>query len=224
MPVMPWLGAALAQLMLLVVASASAGAAWELPQAGAQALPAACPDTGARVVSKYPVCEDQQRVLGSAVASAKAAGKLLIIEFGATWCPQCAALDRTLPGPEVMGFQGGRVDLAKTFDVVKIGTSTLANGKLTPVPQGEAILAHVLAKAKDAEWHGWPFLAVIDPGNDAIAFTRNTNDLMRDAGSHDPAMLREALVNAHDFLRLGKAPPPEPRPGLLSRVYHWIFG
>ena len=208
----------------MLAAGGAASAAWEMPaQVAASAAPAGCGEAGARAVAAYPVCEDQARLLADAVAAARAKGKLLVIEFGATWCPQCGSLAQTLPGTQVLGYKSEDFDFAAGFDLVKIGTSTLAKGNMVEVPQGEAILAAVLAKAPGAEWRGWPFLAVIDPANDRIAFTRNTGDLLGGDGLHDPARLRAALKNGYDFLRRGIAPPAEGRGGRLSRLYHWFF-
>lgn len=213
--------------VLTLTSAATAATPWPIPPAGyhySTAAPCPLPETGPKPI--YAICEDQMALLGRALDEARARHKLLLVEFGATWCGWCRALQRELPGDQVLGYREDSFDYAKAFHLVPIGASTLAVGKLASVPSGEAALKLVLDRAQGAEMRGWPFLAILDPEDSSRVFTRNTADLTltgeADAG-YDPGKLRAVLQEGYGFLREGKAVAPEPRRSWLARVYHWLI-
>jgi thiol-disulfide isomerase/thioredoxin len=192
---------------------------WSVPPAGYGYVPVSgCPAPKGPQIAHYDICADQMEVFRQGLIEARAQGKLLFVAFGATWCAWCAALQRVLPQVDAQ---------TSMFHRIEIGTSTLVNGRVTPVPSGMAVLNEVLARNPDAEMRGWPFLAVVDPAEDAHVYTRNTADLTisgTGAAGIDAKRVADVLEAGHGQLRLGIAAAPEPRRGFLSRWYHWLAG
>jgi thiol-disulfide isomerase/thioredoxin len=52
----------------------------------------------------YDAAADPAADIDAALAQARAAGKRVLIDFGADWCPDCIVLDRHLDDPEVRAF------------------------------------------------------------------------------------------------------------------------
>jgi len=149
-------------------------------------------------------------------------GKLLLVVFGATWCPWCKVMHAMLPGPALLGQAPDVTELGRIFHVVEIVTSAVAGGKKVAVPSGEAVLAYVLARTRGAKLRAVPFVAALDPADGSHAFARNLDDLQNDQASLDSAGLRTVLLAAHAELRLGQPAPAEP--GWVTRRLRRIFG
>lgn len=170
----------------------------------------------------YPVCADQMALFTEALAQARATGRLVLIEFGATWCPWCRTLSTQLDGPAILGSASGPRTLGDDFLVLKIGISTLAKGRRTAIPSGEAVLERVLAAAPPtAKLRAVPFLAIVDPAAPVRTVVRNIDDLQRPGGSagaepsFDADGIRAFLIAARDHARSGGDAPSEP--GWLER-------
>ena len=198
-----------------------------LPPAGYVFQPAApCVEDAERAakpgrpgLAMFEVCADQMALLAKGLADAKASGKLLLVTFGATWCPWCATLQRLMPGPELLGRKGDALDYGATFHHIEIGVSTLHKGQKADIPSGEAVLGWVLKRTPDVKIRAIPFLAVIDPASDARVWARNIDDTeQKSKTEHDPARVRAVLVEAHDYVRKGTPMPGEP--GWLKRKWH----
>ena len=141
----------------------------------------------------------------------RAEKRLLIVEFGATWCPWCKSLQAQWPTPELLGHKGGGLDMGATFDVVEIGISTLHAGRMTDVASGHAVLDHVLAATNGAKLKSVPFLAVIDPQDRSKTVARGLDDFEQPGtGRHAPSLIRAYLADAHDYMRKDAAAPSEP--------------
>ena len=169
----------------------------------------------------YRVCEDQMAILAKGLADAKASGKLLIVKFGATWCPWCATLQKLLPTAEVLGWTGDKIDYGKTFHHINIGLSTVYKGKKADIPSGEAVLAWTLKRAAGAKIKAIPFVAVIDPDKPERIWARNLEDVNQAAGQVEAPKVRAQLVAAHAYLKLGG--PAASEPGWLRlKIRHWF--
>lgn len=160
--------------------------------------------------ARYEICVDQMALFTSALDEARRADRLLIVDFGATWCPWCRSLQAQFE-TGILGRKDLGLDYAATFNVLEIGTSTMQAGRRVDVPSGQAVLKRVLATAPGVKLRAVPFLAVIDPANAAKTVARNLDDFELGAtGAHDPAQIRTVLVAAHGYMRLGGAAPSEP--------------
>ncbi len=224
--------------LVLAVCGAASGAvtasAQQLPPAGYVYKPAEpCLEDAARAAkpsrpsdAAYQVCADQMAILAKGVADAKASGKLLLVTFGATWCPWCTTLQKLLPTSEVLGrVVSGRTDDAfdfgRTFHHIEIGLSTVYKGKKADIPSGEAVLAWTLKRAGGAKIKAIPFVAVIDPANPERIWARNLEDVNQAAGRVEASKLRAQLVAAHAYLKLNG--PAASEPGWLRlKIRHWF--
>lgn len=165
----------------------------------------------------YPVCADQMALFAETLAKARSQGRLVLIEFGATWCPWCRTLSGQLEGPAILASPDGQRTLGDDFLVLKIGISTLAKGRRVAIPSGEDVLERVIAHAPPAaKLRAVPFLAVVDPAAPARTVVRNIDDLQRrgDAAGVEPSFdadaIRTFLAAARDHARSGTAAPSEP--------------
>jgi protein disulfide-isomerase len=78
--------------------------------------PAITPSTNRPAIRRGPFDEtaDAHKEIADALALAKADRKLILLDFGANWCPDCIALSRLLEDEGVRGF------VATNFHLVKI--------------------------------------------------------------------------------------------------------
>lgn len=169
----------------------------------------------------YQVCADQMAVFATGLAEAKASGKLLLVTFGATWCPWCATLQNLLPTKEVLGRTGDALDYGRTFHHIEIGLSTVYKGKKADIPSGEAVLAWTLQRAGGAKIKSIPFVAVIDPANPDRIWARNLDDVNQAAGQVETPKLRAQLAAAHAYLKRNGPAPSEPS-WLRLKIRHWF--
>jgi thiol-disulfide isomerase/thioredoxin len=154
--------------------------------------------------ARYAICADQMAVFTDALADAAQARKLLIVDFGATWCPWCKSLQTQ--------FKSGALADPAKFQVIEIAVSTTtAGGKREQVVSGEAVLALVLAHRPEVKLRAVPFLAVLDPARPDRTVARNLDDLESAAdGQHMPTRIREFLAAAQTSIELGSPAPTEP--------------
>lgn len=216
-------------MLLLAGVAASSGvraAEWRAPEPTAFPRPLLCTAQLPRNLI-YDVCEDQVAAFAIALDKARLQGKLLVIEFGATWCQQCVQVHRLLPTEAVLMLEDPELDYADTFSLVSIGVSTIEKGRQVKVDSGDRVLQAILDAAPKAEMRGWPFIAVIDPAQAGKVYTRNTADLFNDEGGTqtiDPKRLRAVFQEAYASLRLGVPPAAEPKRGFLARLYRAVVG
>jgi thiol-disulfide isomerase/thioredoxin len=179
----------------LLVAQPASAAEWQAPAGYSYKSVPGCPFP----TKAYSACEDQMAVFKAARERAARNGKLLFVIFGADWCPFCRSLDRLTPTADVLGHK----DLAGRFEMVRIAASVIAEGRKMRVPSGVAVMDRILARTPGISAKGLPFLAVIDPRDDARAFTTNSDDLEGGGGepSHDPAKVRALLIKAEQAVR-----------------------
>lgn len=202
-----------------------------LPAAGyAFKVPGPCIEDAARAakptrpgLAAYQVCADQMALFGTAIAEARATNRLLLVVFGATWCPWCASLQKAMPTAEVLGRKGEALDYGGAFLYLEIGLSMLEKGRRLEIQSGAAVLDFVLARAPATRFRAIPFLAVIDPTDFSRVFARNTDDIATKSGGHDLASFRALLREAHAYLRGNSIPSNEP--GWLKRKWQrWWNG
>ena len=218
-------------LALVVTLSCAKADAWQPAAAYAYAPIARCAELSTAALkpneARYEICADQMALFTAALAKARAENKLLIVDFGATWCPWCRSLQAQWQSPALLGHTSSGVDFARTFDIIEIGISTVHAGRRRDVPSGHAVLAEVLAATAGTKQRSVPFLAVIDPNDRSKALARNLDDFeMESAGRHDASFIRAFLVGAHDHMRKGGAAPTTP--GWLrakfNRAWMKLFG
>lgn len=210
MPNRAILRSALALIALIWSAPSTAEPAWSPPQhRSSVALPSRCSAVSTVAAlrpneARYAICTDQMLVFKEALAVAAQADKLLIVDFGATWCPWCKSLQ--------VQFKSGALADPAHFIVAEIAVSTTtAGGKREAVASGEDVLALVLAQRPDVKLRAVPFLAVLDPARPARTVARNLDDLESDAsGQHMAPRIREFLIAARSSIIEGTGIPTEP--------------
>jgi thiol-disulfide isomerase/thioredoxin len=222
----------IAVLTLAVLTAAARADSWVLPPSGyGYATIARCAEPAtARLQpneARYEICTDQMALFKAALEKARTDNRLLIVDFGATWCPWCRSLQAQWRAPALLGHNSGSLDFGKTFQVVEIGISTLQAGRQHDVASGHAVLDQVLAATPGTKLKSVPFLAVIDPNDRGKTLGRSLDDFeLANAGRHDSASIRAFLSDAHAYMRAGAAAPSEP--GWLrkkfSRVWMRLFG
>lgn len=204
------------------ISSATSAGSWSVPANYRFVSTPGCedPDGGAKrrnpIRAAYEVCADQMKLFMSALDEARKQGKLLLVEFGGTWCGWCGTLQKQLPGPELLGWTGQPLDMTKTFHRVEIGISTLYRGEREDIPSGHSVVSLVHARIPGARLRSLPYLAVIDPNNTQRVFARNIGDVpLVEKRFYDPTVLRSLLGGAHDYLLKDGPAPTEP--GWLKR-------
>lgn len=175
-------------------------------------LPPGCsePPSARPPIADYPVCHDQIRLFADRLEAARRSGRLLVIEFGATWCPSCRGLKQALRDPALFGPDLASGSLTRDMVEMAVGLSTIARGRMTAVDSGEAILARLFAATPASRMRAYPLIAVIDPADPARAVVRNLDDLVLDGTRVPAGPLARLLTEARDHLRRGTAPPDEP--------------
>lgn len=181
-------------MLVLVGNSSSAAAQWDshVKAAGTGGI------SNCTFSSKlYRPCEDQAHILQEALNRAKSQGQLLIVVFGADWCPYCNKFEASLTSPKLLGD----ASLANTFTHVNIAVSALSGGVKQDVVSGTNILSLLQSKAQgEAVPVGIPYVAVIDPNSDHHVATFDT-DTVEDQSwfkltTYDRSKLYEALKSA----------------------------
>ena len=97
--------------------------------------------------------------LANGIAAARASGKLLLLEFGANWCPDCRALYKATLDEEIAAL------IDEHFEVVKIDV-----GNWVKNPEIVALYDNPISG-------GIPAVVVVDPTSDAIVFTTKAGEL-----------------------------------------------
>jgi thiol:disulfide interchange protein len=143
-----------------------------------------CDDSG----QIYKVCSDQKQNFNIAMAQAKGEKKLMLVVFGADWCPWCISMHRMFTDPT------NKLQLSN-YRVVEIG---VYKGR-DKDPAGVRILHEVEAMAKQKKKEdGIPALAVINPTNLKATFI-DTAKLEKNtpvSKGHDPEKVWKALTRA----------------------------
>jgi thiol-disulfide isomerase/thioredoxin len=170
--------------------------------------------------ASYPICADQLVVFSQALADAAKARKLLVVDFGATWCPWCKSLQKQ--------FQSGALADPEKFHVVEIALSTTTDdGRREDVSTGHAVLARILAQRPEVTLRAVPFLAVVDPYRPSRTVARNLDDLESEqAGQHQTDRVRTVLLEAATSIEQGTPAPREPSwiAKKLARLWNRIRG
>ncbi len=172
---------------------------------GCEAKPSARPP-----IADYPVCADQIVLLAEALDEARRSRRLLLIEFGATWCPSCRGLQHALRDPALLGADLASGTLSRDIVKVSIGLSMVTGGRMRAVDSGEAILTRLLASEPGVRMRAYPLIALINPDDASRAFVRNLDDIVLDGARVPAEPLARLLAAARDHLRAGQAVPTEP--------------
>lgn len=189
---------------------------WTAPaQADPQpVLPSGCPGLAKRE-TLYRVCEDQGALLAAARDAAQREGKLVLVVFGATWCPSCKVLHKQMDAVIASPLGGDtRRKAGAAYHTVEIATSTLNGARREDVSTGRAALDAAVAQAGGVKVRGVPFLAVIDPSEGGKVVARNLDDVEGNDG-FDTASIASFLARAERHIRHGEPLPTEP--GWLMR-------
>lgn len=183
-------------------------------------LPSGCPALAKRE-TLYKVCEDQGAILSTAREEAKRQGKLLLVVFGATWCPSCKVLHKQMDGLAAAPLGADKTrSVGSVYLPVEIATSTLNGARREAVATGEAVLQASLSRAPGVTVRGVPFIAVVDPADGGRVVARNLDDLEGEQG-FDTNRLTRFLAAAERHIRHGEAAPSEP--GWIARKFDKLW-
>lgn len=183
---------------LLVIVSfgvITSAADWEIPADRSFTLPSFCPLAGEASLV-YPVCTDQVAKLDAAIQAAKASGKQLIVQFGATWCGYTKL-------NHAFWTAGGVFDSKQISDrylYVGIALSTRVSNQKTRVESGHEamdLLWATLGKTGvEAGFKGYPFVTIFDPSGIRAAQEFETPSIeTSNSFSYDLPKTIEALLS-----------------------------
>lgn len=178
------------------------------PDYSYQAMP--CPEAGvpARI---YWSCVDQMALFASALETARREGKLLLVTFGANWCPSCRILHSQLTGEGPANVLAPGTELGRAYHVVEIAVSLLSGGRAKSVPSGEAVMRYLAKGQPGFKARAIPFLAIADPSVEGKVFLRHVDDLAeRGKPALDPKQLSGMLRAAERHIYQGEPAPAEP--------------
>ena len=205
---------ALITIILLVTGQSAAMASdnrWPAVAAGVVFTPTSGCEKPSRRTEFYDNCADQMVLFTKAHAEATAAGKTLLVVFGATWCPSCKGLKTALPAP----LSVGPASHGQQVHVVEIALSTLVAGRVAIIPSGEAVRANLTIARPDFKQRAIPFLAAINPVTGRTS-VRNLDDLEY-AGTWNEAALSRVVDDLVVGARGGAKSAHEP--GWLMRKW-----
>ncbi|MEL6871517.1 MAG: hypothetical protein AAFO62_01720 [Pseudomonadota bacterium] len=147
--------------------------------------------------------------------------KLLLIEFGARWCPWCGVLQRALSGKDPKRSTPELSRVSAGFVIARVGVSDIDGGRPAIVAEGQHILDQIMAGKPTATLRAYPLIAVLDPRDRKRIAIRNIDDLqvMRDK-RFDPDRLATALSEMAAFVR-GKGPEPREPSRIWRKLLRW---
>lgn len=155
-----------------------------------------CDDTSAI----YKTCGDQVAVFTQAVEQAKAENKIILITFGADWCPWCQSLHKTFESEDFKKEWNKKKDkersLADRITVLRIGVSHLVQNQRQRVPSGYAIFEQVARDTAndDKRINGIPYLVFYNPKKQEAVFRDSGNLEKKGKGvAHDPKKILRAV-------------------------------
>lgn len=120
----------------------------------------------------YDVRADGMKQIAAARAKARLSGKLLLIDLGGNWCPDCRVLAGTLALPEVATF------VRQHYEVVLVNIGRYDRNMNVPAHYGLGRPA------------GVPSVLVVDPKTDAL-LNRGHTEALADARSMSPQALAD---------------------------------
>ncbi len=122
----------------------------------------------------YDPKADAEKQLAAAKAKARAGGKLLLVDLGGNWCPDCRLLAGVMRLPEVSAF------LAAHYEVVTIDVGRMDRNLQIPARYGVGKL------------EGVPSILIIDPHGALV--DRGHVAALADARSMQPQALADWLA------------------------------
>jgi thiol-disulfide isomerase/thioredoxin len=177
----------LGRFILAMTASTVVLLAHAEPAKPAVEAPKECNDTD----KTYKICSDQSVPYKSTLEKAKAEGKLVLLSFGADWCPWCQALHK------FYGTPAFRKDFDSRLAIDEVGVYRY-DGRVK-IDSGMNILKGLVeSNGKDMKMvDGYPFLVMVRPSDKKAVFiaTGGLEDNTHGKG-HDPAKVKAALNNA----------------------------
>ena len=124
----------------------------------------------------YDEQADAGKLIAAAKARAKASGKLLVIDLGGNWCPDCRVLAGTMAQPELRAY------VEKHFELVMINIGRYDKNMNVPAHYG-------LGRPK-----GVPSLLMIDPKTDVL-INKGHTEALADARYMSPQALADWLAS-----------------------------
>ncbi len=148
----------------------------------------------------YKTCGDQKAPFAAAVEKAKRENKIIMITFGADWCPWCRSLHAVLSGSEFKKLLAkekiGDKSLAAQITFANIGVSHRVGDDREAVLSGREIFAQIALDTKSGEQKidGMPYLVFYDPAKGKAVFRESGNlEKGDDTVNHDPVKIIAAI-------------------------------
>ena len=151
--------------------------------AGADEYPALGPDI-------YDTHASGTALIGAALAQARVEHKIVLIVFGANWCPWCRKLDATMKSNRAV-----ITELEKSFIVVLVDLN-LRHGKRN---------AEVNARYGNPLQEGLPVLVVLDASGKQL--TTQESGALEEGDHHDPQKIVAFLRRCEPSKNIAPTPP-----------------
>lgn len=139
----------------------------------------------------YKVCQDQGDILARAIKQAKATkGKMVLLTFGANWCPWCVSLDKLFNDKKFM----------QPFAEKYLPASIALYQKKQKLDSAVKIIEHIKKVNKSSfAVKGVPFLVVLNPRTDKAVFldTEKLEKNTKTSKGHDQQKVAQALEEAY---------------------------
>ncbi len=142
----------------------------------------------------YKVCSDQLEIFNSASAKARTQNKMLIVNFGAEWCPWCHSLHKLFSNDQFktkLGTKANFVDIA-------------LYKKRDKLASGQKVLKKLISWAESkVKMQGMPFIAILNPRNNKVTLL-NTADLEQNTKTskgHNSDKVFKALSLSMDSIK-----------------------
>lgn len=140
----------------------------------------------------YKVCSDQSKTFDKTLKKAIETDKLVLVTFGAEWCPWCLSMNQVLSDKKVWKKLQAKV--------VRSDIGIYMSNSRKPAESGRKVLDELFKvnEKNPSDYKGIPLLAVVNPKTKKTIFI-NSGDLEKNTKKkkgHDKAKVTEVILHA----------------------------